>query len=224
MSVQDVIKKSFLQGFQNTNMSMKTVAVLLIAAGILGIYIFFVYRIMTANTFYSKSFNVSLIMMCVITTAIIVTIQSSVVVSLGMVGALSIVRFRTAVKDPLDLIFMFWSISMGIICGAGMLGLAFMLALGATALVLVFYRLPEVRKSMILVINAKSNACAEAVYDTVAKYDKKYNIKSRNLTKESADFLMEIRLKNYEELLRELNEIEEVISVSVIAHKGEAVY
>ena len=121
MSIQDVLKKSFLQGFQNTNLSMKTVALLLVAAGVLGIYLFFVYRIMTANTFYSKNFNVSLIMMCVITTAIIVTIQSSVVVSLGMVGALSIVRFRTAVKDPLDLIFMFWSISIGIICGAGML-------------------------------------------------------------------------------------------------------
>lgn len=224
MSIQDVLKKSFLQGFQNTNLSMKNVALLLIAAGILGIYLFFVYRIMTANTFYSKSFNVSLIMMCVITTAIIITIQSSVVVSLGMVGALSIVRFRTAVKDPLDLIFMFWSISIGIICGAGMLGLAWMLAIGGTVLVLVFYRLPEVRKSMILVINAESNACAEAVFQTVSDYDKKYSVKSRTVTEGSADFLLEIRLKDYEKLIEELNNLQGVVSVSIVAHKGEAAY
>lgn len=224
MSIQDVIKKSFLQGFQNTNLTMRNVAVLLAAAGVLGIYLFFIYRILTADSFYSKSFNVSLILMSVITTAIIVTIQSSVVVSLGMVGALSIVRFRTAVKEPLDLIFMFWSISIGIICGAGMLGLAVMLTLGSTVLVLVFYRLPEMRKSMILVVNAAGNDCAEAIFQIVGKYDKNYSVKSRNLTKENSDFLIEVRLKDREGLLKELNGIEQVLSVSVVAHKGEAVY
>lgn len=224
MSVQDIIKKSFLQNFENMDISMSTAILLLMAAGILGIYLFFVYRILTSSTFYSKSFNVSLILMCVITAAIILTIQSSVVVSLGMVGALSIVRFRTAVKDPLDLIFMFWSISVGIICGAGLLGLAVTLTVVATILVLVFYRLPDIRKSMILVVNAKNNACMEAVFQTVEKYDRHYNIKSRNLTKESTDFIMEIRIKDGETLLRELNEIKEVTSVSMVAHKGDAVY
>lgn len=226
MSIKDVIKKSFLQGFQNTDMTMQTVALLLIAAGILGIYLFFVYRFMTADSFYSKNFNVSLILMCVITTAIIVTIQSSVVVSLGMVGALSIVRFRTAVKDPLDLIFMFWSISVGIICGVGMLSLAVMLTVGATVLVLVFYKLPEARKSQLLVVNANSSECSEAVFRTVGKYDKNYKVKSRNLTKESADFVVEIRQKerDCDNLLKELNEIKEVVSVSMVAHKGDAIY
>ena len=224
MSIQDVIKKSFLQGFQNTSLSMKDVALLLLVAGLLGIYIFFVYRITTVNTFYSKGFNVSLILMCVITAAIIVAIQSSVVVSLGMVGALSIVRFRTAVKDPLDLIFMFWSISVGIICGAGMPGLALTLSLGDTALVLVFYRLPEVRRSMLLVVNARNNECAAQIFQVVGKYDRHYSVKSRSLTRENVDFLMEIRLKDYENLLSELQKIEDVTSVSVMAHKGEAVY
>lgn len=224
MSIQDVIKSSFLDGFTNSDMSMKSMAIILVVAGILGIYLFFVYRIVTVNTFYSKSFNVSLILMCLITAAIIVTIQSSIVVSLGMVGALSIVRFRTAVKEPLDLIFMFWSISMGIICGAGMLGLAVMLSLAATLIVGIFYRLPEVRKSMILVINTNNNDCAKNIYAIVKKYDSHYSVKSRNLTNENTDFLFEIRIKNYEELLSELNELKEVTSVSVIAHKGENVY
>lgn len=224
MSVQDVIKKSFLQGFQNSQFSMRDIALLLVFAGLLGIYIFFVYRLVTVNTFYSKGFNVSLILMCVITASIIVAIQSSVVVSLGMVGALSIVRFRTAVKEPMDLSFMFWSISIGIICGAGMPGLALMLSLGATVLLLVFYRFPEVRKSVLLVVNAKNNDCSEQVFLTISQYDKHYSVKSRNLMQDSVDFLVEIRVKNYENLLNELKEIEGVTSVSMMAHKGEAVF
>lgn len=220
MSIQDVLKKSFLQGFQNTTMSTKTVFLLLVAAGILGIYLFFVYRIVMANEFYSKSFNVSLIMMCVITAAIIVTIQASVVVSLGMVGALSIVRFRTAVKDPLDLIFMFWSISIGIICGAGMLGVAVMLAVGGTVLVLVFYWLPDVRKSLLLIINADNNECAEEIFRTVAAYDKGYRVKSRTLAKGNVDFLLEVRMKNSEEMLEKINAIQGVTSVSAVTHTG----
>lgn len=224
MSVQDVIKKSFLQGFQNTQISMRTLAMTLLVAGLLGIYIFLVYRVVTVNSFYSKSFNVSLILMCVITTAIIITIQSSVVVSLGMVGALSIVRFRTAVKDPLDLIFMFWSISVGIICGAGMVGLAAILCVGSTILVLVFYHLPEMRQSMILVVNASDNDCADTIYATVKKHDRHYRVKSRNLTHDNVDFLMEIRVKDSETLLKELNQVKGVTSVSLVAHKGESVY
>ncbi len=224
MSIQDVIKKSFLQGFQNTNLSIRDVAVIMAAASVLGIYLFFIYRIMTLNTFYSKSFNVSLILMCVITAAIIVAIQSNVIVSLGMVGALSIVRFRTAVKEPLDLIFLFWSISIGIICGAGMLGLALILSVAATVLVLVFYRLPDVRRSMILVINAENNSCAEEVFRTVAKYDKSSNVKSRNLTRESTDFLIEVRVKDREGLLNDLNQIKGVLSVSLVAHKGDTAF
>ena len=224
MSVKDVIKKSFLQGFQNTDISMRALALTLLVAGLLGIYIFLVYRLMTTNTFYSKSFNVSLILMCVITTAIIITIQSSVVVSLGMVGALSIVRFRTAVKDPLDLIFMFWSISVGIICGAGMAGLAAILCVGITVLALLFYYLPEARQSLILVVNAVDNDCADSVYATVRRYDRHYHVKSRNLTRDNVDFLLEVRVKDSEALLKVLGQVRGVKSVSLVAHKGESVY
>lgn len=224
MSIQDVIKKSFLKGFQNTNLTMRDVAILMAVAAVLGIYIFFIYRIMTASTFYSKSFNVSLILMCVITAAIIVAIQSSVIVSLGMVGALSIVRFRTAVKDPLDLIFMFWSISIGIICGAGMVGLALILTVLATVLVLVFYRLPDVRKSMILVINAEDNSHAAEIFEIVKKYDKSSNVKSRTVTGESAEFLIEVRVRDGEGLLNDLNQMTGVLSVSLIAHKGDTAF
>lgn len=224
MSIKDFIKDSVLNNFQNTDLSMKNVIVLLMVAAFVGIYIFFIYRIVTTNSFYSKSFNISLILMCIITAAIIITIQSSVVVSLGMVGALSIVRFRTAVKEPLDLIFMFWSISIGIICGAGMPLLAVSLSLIATIIILLFGRVPEIRKSMILSINAEPECNIEEIYSVVKKFDKNYAIKSRNLSKNNTDFLFEIRIKEYEELIQTLNEMKGVSSVSVIAHKGDAVY
>ena len=120
MKFADIFKKSFLEGYSNVELSSTQIIIALAIACVISLYIFYTYRIMTRRTFYSKNFNISLVAMCLITAAIIITIQSSVVVSLGMVGALSIVRFRTAIKDPMDLVFLFWSISVGIICGAGL--------------------------------------------------------------------------------------------------------
>lgn len=222
MSVKDVIKKSFLEGFGGANMTMKNMVLCLTVAALLGIFIYLVYRMMTTNTFYSKTFNLSLMLLSVITAAIILTIQSSVIVSLGMVGALSIVRFRTAVKEPLDLIFLFWAISVGIISGAGMIGLAIAVSVLVTVLMLVFYRVPEIRKSLILAINLSDYEKVAEVLQIVKKYDAHYSEKSRNISGGRVDMLLEIRLKDYEELLKELNAVESMQSVSMIAHRGDA--
>lgn len=223
-SIKDVIKKSFLQNFTSGDMTLKTMMICLVVAALMGIFIFIVYRILTTNTFYSKTFNLSLMLMCVITAAIILTIQSSVIVSLGMVGALSIVRFRTAIKDPLDLIFLFWSISVGIISGAGMIGLAVLLSVIVTGLMFVFYRMPEQRRSMILSVSADSHKLSLDILQTVRKYDRHCSEKSRNMTQEGLDMLLEIRMKDCEPMLQELNALEGIRSVSLIAHRGEAVY
>ena len=115
MSFKDVFKKSFVEGFAASEVSGKAILAGLGFAAVLALYIFFVYRVMTRKTFYSKNFGIALVGVAMTTTALILTMQSSVVISLGMVGALSIVRYRTAIKDPLDLMFLFWSISVGII-------------------------------------------------------------------------------------------------------------
>ena len=163
-------------------------------------------------------------LLCVITAAIILTVQNSIIVSLGMVGALSIVRFRTAVKEPLDLVFLFWSISAGIISGAGMVELAIMLSVIVTVLMVVFYYMPEQRKSMILSVNAEGYDTAEEILKAVKNYDKHCREKSRNMAQDRVDMLLEIRLKNYEPLLQELNGLKGIKAVSLIAHKGDAVY
>ena len=154
MSFRDIFKKSFLEGFSSTEITSVTVVAALGIAGLLALYIFLVYRIMTRKAFYSKSFNISLVGVTEITAALILTMQSSVVLSLGMVGALSIVRFRTAVKDPLDLMFLFWAISVGIICGAGQALIAVALSVVLTLVIMILNKFPIARAPMIFVVNA----------------------------------------------------------------------
>ena len=119
MGVKDIIQKSLLEGYATSNITVVTVLVCMLCTLAISLYIYYVYKYVNRNAFYNKSFHLSLILMAIVTAAIILTIQSNIVVSLGMVGALSIIRFRTAIKDPIDLGFLFWAISAGIICGAG---------------------------------------------------------------------------------------------------------
>ena len=128
MGFKDIFKKSFIQGFTRYDATPENIIVVFLIAGFFALYIFFAYRLLTRRTFYSKSFNIALPALVMITAGVILTIQSSVVISLGMVGALSIVRFRTAIKDPMDLVFLFWAISTGIICGAGLAQISCVLA------------------------------------------------------------------------------------------------
>ena len=152
----DIFKKSFIEGFSSSDISYKTAIIALAVTTILAIYIFFVYRVITRKTFYSKTFNIALAGIALITAAIILTIQSNIVVSLGMVGALSIVRFRTAIKDPMDLMFLFWSISIGIICGVGLGEIAVVLSLFITVLIIGLDKLPVAKAPLMLVVNAKN--------------------------------------------------------------------
>ena len=121
MSFSDIFKKSFLDGFSATDINIYTASLAMLITSFLALYIFVVYRVLTRKTFYSKSFNISLAGICLITCGIIITIQSSIVVSLGMVGALSIVRFRTAVKDPMDLMFLFGLAVVFIVLGIALM-------------------------------------------------------------------------------------------------------
>ena len=147
-----------------------TIVAALAVACVLALYIFFVYRVVTRKTFYSKSFNITLAGITVITASLILTMQSSVVISLGMVGALSIVRFRTAVKDPMDLMFLFWSISVGIICGAGIAQIAVILSVVLTCGILILDHFPAAKAPMILVVNATDLDAEEAICRNVAQY------------------------------------------------------
>ena len=158
------------------------------------------------------------------TAAIIVTIQSSVVVSLGMVGALSIVRFRTAIKDPMDLVFLFWSISIGIICGAGYAIFAVLLSIVVTIAIIGLDRLPVARAPMILVINCTDIDAEERLLGKVGEFVKHYSVKSRNLTSSTLDMTIELRTDEGGKLVRELVGMDGVVSANLLQHDGEVTF
>lgn len=222
MTFQDVFKKSFLEGFAETELGTKEIVVVLLATSLLSLYIFFCYRFMSRRTFYSKSFNISLVGVALVTAAIILTIQSSVVVSLGMVGALSIIRFRTAVKDPMDLVFLYWSISVGIICGAGLVEIAVLTSIVITILLLLLDHLPISRPPKLLVIHA---AVGEEVQHQIqsavqecCRYQKE---KTRTITGSEEDLIFEIRVRDGVTLTEKISAIPGVTSVSLVDHDGE---
>lgn len=221
MSFTDIFKTSFFDAFTNAQIDTLSIIVRLALSAVFGLFIFLVYRIITKKTFYNNSFNISLVAMSVITAAIILTIQSNIVLSLGMVGALSIVRFRTAVKDPLDLVFLYWSLSVGIICGAGLTLIAAVLSLSMAVIVFLIQKYPLKKMSMILVVNSKKPDSDKQIIDVTKSFSKGYTVKSKNLTSSSLNMVIEVKIETDSELVHKVMDIEGVTSASLISHDGE---
>lgn len=224
MGFKDVFKKSFLEGFTSMDITTAKIVATLFVSALLALYVFAVYRLVTRKVFYSKNFNISLAAMSIITAAIILAMQSNLVISLGMVGALSIVRFRTAIKDPMDLVFMFWSISIGIICGAGLYEVALVTSVAVTVFILVLDMIPVSKAPMMLVINSSQMDGEQQILDIVGKYSKSYKVKSRNLSKGRLDMVVELRVKDESALVSEVAALEGMIGASLIAHDGEVTF
>ncbi len=221
MSFQDAIKKSVLEGFTANDLPVSQMVSILAIAFLIGVYIFFIYRLINSSALYNKSFHVAMAMISVITAGIIVAMQSSIVISLGMVGALSIVRFRTAIKDTMDLLFLFWSSGEGIICGAGLFELAVIVALSVTAGIFILEFIPGNRKPYILIVNCSDLAAGDEVLKRVSEKSRSHKVKSRNLKKTGLDMIIEVSTKKEKELLESLGEMKEVENVSLLTHEGE---
>ncbi|NLL79551.1 MAG: DUF4956 domain-containing protein [Clostridiales bacterium] len=221
MTFKDMIKKSVLEGFSGNNISIAQIVTVLAVTTLLACYIFLIYYISTKKTFYNKSFNISLALIAVITASIILAMQSNLVISLGMVGALSIIRFRTAVKDPKDLVFLFWAISTGIICGAGMFEIAVIAGLILTIGLFALELTPIGMASMLLVVNAASLSCEEEVLQTIGRVTKHYSVKSRNTSGGKTDFIVELKVKDQSALIKAVSEVKDVTGVSLISRDGE---
>ena len=225
MGFSDIFKNSFLQGYTGSDMSSAQIIFALAMTCLIGVYIFLVYRLMTRKTFYSKNFAISLVALALITASVILTIQSSIIVSLGMVGALSIVRFRTAVKEPMDLIFLFWSISTGIICGAGLAKIAVVSAVLITAVLFVLDMIPVAKTPMILIVNADcSDGISDSITAKVREYSKLVKVKSRNITGGQLDMVIEVKVSEDEKLTDAISSLKGVNSVSLLSHDGEVTF
>lgn len=224
MNFSDIFKKDFLAAYANGNVSVFEVTAVLMVTAVIASYIFLVYRLITRKTFYSKTFNISLAAIAVITAAIILAVQASIVISLGMVGALSIVRFRTAVKEPLDLVFLFWSIAVGICCGAHVSEIAIVLSILLTILVIVLDRLPIGRAPMILVMNLSDGKLEPELMQKVSDFCRYYKVKSRNRMAGKCNMVVEVRTAKEYEMVQAIEEMTGVESVSLISHDGEVTF
>ena len=220
MTFSDVFKSSFLS---NIN-SFSTVDVLL-ALGlsfVLGLFIFMIYKKTYSGVMYSDSFGVSLIAMSMITSLVIIAVTSNVVLSLGMVGALSIVRFRTAIKEPMDIAFLFWSIAVGIVLGAGLLPLAIIGSVIIGIIIVVFSTRKLGDTPYILVVNCVDESTETAVKELLNKEAKKNLLKSKTVNKLGIELTYEIRVKNDD--TRFVNQISTAAGVSnavLVSYNGE---
>lgn len=224
MTFNDIFKQSFLTSFDTGDLSLRFILTALALSCFFAVYIFFVYRLVTRKTFYNKSFNISLAANVVIVAGIILTIQSSIVLSLGMVGALSIIRFRTAIKEPMDLTFLFWSISAGIICGAGLPGIACLVSIIVSGLVVVLDYIPVAKAPMILIVNASDKSAKDAIMEAVKQNVKAYTVKSQVVESGHLDMVIEVRTADMDGLVDRVSNIEKVSRCSLLSHDGEVTF
>ncbi len=223
MSIKDVIKNSVYESLGGgTNLSAKSILLLLVIAALVGLYIFAVYKLSSKSAFYSKDLNITLAGMPIIVAAIMIAMQSNLLVSLGMVGALSIVRFRNAVKNPMDLLYLFWSISAGIIVGVGLYLLSFVLCIVMTILLLVLDLVPNAKAPDLLVLRAVATDIDYGELEKLLKGNCKYHKeKSRCIKNGEAELIIEVKTAKKEEILGALSKMKCLTQINCISHDGE---
>ena len=221
MSFKDIFKKGFLTSYANTEITFRYAVLAMLVCLAISLVICAVYYFKSRKYFFSKEFAVSLVALSVITVSVILTIQASVVVSLGMVGALSIVRFRTAIKNPLDLVFLFWSIATGIICGAGLYFIALPLTLILGIAILLSDEVPGVARNRILVLDGSYPYDEKQTMDIVKKYAKWYNVRTESVHNDAVNLIVEVRkVKDSAGLIRELRQTGAFSDVSLLVQEG----
>ncbi len=192
MTFDDILKSSFLE--KVTAISPLDAVIAMAVAFALGLFIFFVYKKTFSGVMYSQSFGISLIAMSLVTTLIITAVTSNVILSLGMVGALSIVRFRTAIKEPLDIVYLFWSISAGIVVGAGLIPLAVFGSVVIGVVLVIFVNKKSRDNPYLLIVSCDSDAAENRVSATLNGAVKKSAVKSKTVSAQGIELTIEVRL------------------------------
>lgn len=220
MTFNDIFKSGFLENV--SSVSLLDMAVALILAFALGLFIFLVYKKTFAGVMYSSSFGVALIALTMITTVVILAVTSNVVLSLGMVGALSIVRFRTAIKEPLDLVFLFWSIAVGIVLAAGMIPLAVIGSVLIGVILLVFVNRKSHTNPYIVVIQCDGHDSESRAKKFLDSQVQRCVVKSKTAQKGAVELNLEIRLKDDNtDFINALAELEGVQSAVLVSYNGD---
>ena len=220
MTFNDIFKSSFLENVNSVSVLDMAIA-LVLALGI-GLFIYHVYRKTYQGVMYSASFGVTLIALTMITTVVILAVTSNVVLSLGMVGALSIVRFRTAIKEPLDIAFLFWSIAVGIVLAAGMIPLAVIGSVIIGMILILFVNRKSHLDPYILVVTCNHQATEKAVQLYLADKVQRAVVKSKSVQKGCIELHLEVRLKeDNTDFVNVLAQMEGVESAVLVSYNGD---
>lgn len=217
---QDIFKSSFLERMDSV--SLVDTAIALTLALLLGLFIFLVYKRSYSGVMYSASFGVTLVALTLITTLLILAVTSNVILSLGMVGALSIVRFRTAIKEPVDIAFLFWAIAVGIVLAAGLLPLAVLGSLLVGVVLLVFSSRKEGESPYILVIHCAAEGDEAMARALVAQRVRRLNLKSKRVSPGEIELNYEVRLRDADAgFVNELGAMDGVRHVVLVSYNGD---
>lgn len=220
MTFRDVFKSSFLENV--TAVSLLDIILALVLAFCLGLFIFLIYKKTYAGVMYSSSFGVTLVALTMITTLVILAVTSNVVLSLGMVGALSIVRFRTAIKEPLDIAFLFWAIAAGIVLAAGMIPLAVFGSVLIGIILLIFANRKDMTNPYIVVLSCDGHESEEKAIAYLKEKTKRCSVKSKTARKGSVELNLEIRLQDDNtDFINELSELPGVDSAVLVSYNGD---
>ncbi|MBD5395190.1 MAG: DUF4956 domain-containing protein [Lachnospiraceae bacterium] len=220
MTFNDIFKSSFLE--KATSFAVMDFIIAMALAFALGLFIFWVYKKTYNGVMYSASFGVSLMAMSMITTLVILAVTSNVVLSLGMVGALSIVRFRTAIKEPLDIAFLFWSIAAGIVLGAGLIPLAVFGSLFVGLILWVFVNRKTSDQPYIMIVNCADKESEKLVLEKLKESVKKQVLKSKTVSGSGIEMTLEVRLKGDDsDFVNEISEIKGVKNAVLVSYNGD---
>lgn len=220
MSVQDFIKKSILESGAFDGASLANIALGLITAVLMGAVIYYTYSKFYVGVIYSRGFAITLVGMTVLTAMVTLAISTNIVISLGMVGALSIVRFRTAIKDPLDLLYLFWAITTGITSGAGMYLLVFVTAIVMIGMLILFYNKQQKGRIYIAVIHYIGDEAGDNIIRALGKM--KYFVKSKTVRKGKTEIAIEVYCKDNDMFfLEKIRDVEGVEDATLIQYNGE---
>lgn len=220
MTFNDIFKTNFLE--KVSSFSLIDAAIALALAFVLGLFIFIVYKKTYSGVMYSQNFGVSLIAMSMITTFVILAVTSNVVLSLGMVGALSIVRFRTAVKEPMDISFLFWTIAVGIVLGAGLIPLAVIGSLIIGIILAIFSNVKYKEVPYILVLSFKDEEKEGKIKNIINNSTKKSLEKAKTINKSNIELTYEVRLKKGDSsVINKLYDVDSVLNATLVSYNGE---
>jgi len=222
MTFNDVFKKSFMDFGMASTLSVTDVAIILFLTFVIGFFIFYVYKKTYQGVLYSSSFNISLIVIAMVTAMVIIAVRSNVILSLGMVGALSIVRFRTAIKDPMDIVFMFWAIAVGITNGAISFKLSIVGSIMIATAIFVLSKWQTKNLPYLLIVNHRADGKSE-----VEKYVRKlsrYNIRSKIVSKDNVELTLEVRIKDDDTgFVDKISKLDGVKNALLVSYSGDKV-